>query len=56
MSVTISELIGTSRLPSTKTRLRFGQKPRSEIEAIPTEFTGVICTSPWLVVGEDAGL
>ena len=56
MSVTISELIGTRRLPSTKTRLRLGPKPRSDIDAIPTEFTGVICTSPWLVVGVAAGL
>jgi hypothetical protein len=56
MSVTINELMGTGRLPSTKTKLRLGPKPRSEIDAMPTEFTGVICTSPCAVVGEAAGL
>ena len=56
MSVTISGLIGTMRLPSTRTKLRFGPKPRSEIDAMPTELTGVICTSPSLVTGEAAGL
>ncbi len=55
-SVTIRALIGTVRLPLTSTRLRFGPKPRSEIDAIPTELTGVICTSPCEVVGDAAGL
>ena len=60
-STTISALVGVARRPSTSTRPRFGPKPRSEIEAIPTELTAEICTSvllpvPPLTVGEPAGL
>ena len=54
--MTISALIGVVRLPFTSTKLRFGPRPRSEIDAMPTEFTGVICTSPCDVVGDAAGL
>ena len=54
--MTISALIGVVRLPFTSTKLRFAPRPRSEIDAMPTEFTGVICTSPCDVVGEAAGL
>src|SRR3569833_3627841 len=60
-STTISALVGVARRPSTSTRLRLGPKPRSEIDAIPTEFTAEICTSellpePPFTLGEAAGL
>ncbi len=58
MSTTINALVGTARRPSTSTRLRLAPKPRSEIEAIPTELIAEICTSALVasLVGVAAGL
>lgn len=61
MSTTMRALVGTARRPSISARLRFGPKPRSEMDAIPTELTAEICTSvlppePPFTVGEAAGL
>ena len=58
MSTTISALVGTARRPSTSTRLRLAPRPRSEIEAIPTELIDEICTSEFVpsMVGVAAGL
>ncbi len=57
-STTISALVGVARRPSTSVRLRLGPKPRSEIDAIPTELIEEICTSELVPseVGVAAGL